>query len=365
MEVLKNSEKFSVFKIREKNKNIILKIAHKDPKKILREVKLLKKLSSSSIFFKSKIPKIINFGLVKKGLSKNKGFYKQDFIKGLTFSQIIQTQKISKKNLGLLIKTLINQFLLITREKKLISKKKNSLNYIKKTIRFEFNKIKKRRLLLNLINSKIITIDGEEYKDIKFYLEGILNSRVLKKLINHHFLAEIGHWNFHGGNIIFPSNKKFGKFHLIDPDATWNFNDPFFSLSRFIYTYPHDTMEFDKYSIYSENFRPGNNKDEMNFKCKILWKKEILRKYNVAFNKFFAKDLKANPLFKNLNELEFLRYNLTIILCFIRGINSNYEQKINFLNKKSSIFQNKSIYLYLLTLKRLKSFKNFLDKKYE
>ena len=263
MEVLKNSEKFSVFKIREKNKNIILKIAHKDPKKILREVKLLKKLSISSNFYKSKIPKMINFGLVKKGLSKNKGFYKQDFINGFTFSQIIQKQKISKKNLNLLVKTLI---------------------------------------------------------------------------------------------------KKFGKFHLIDPDATWNFNDPFFSLSRFIYTFPHDTMEFDKYVIYSENFIPGNNKDKMNFKCKILWKKEVLYKYNVAFNKFFHKNFKINPLFKNLSELEFLRYNLTIILCFIRGINSNYEQKINFLNKTSSIFQNKSIYLYLLTLRRLK---NFLDNKYD
>ena len=365
MEVLKNSEKFSVFKIREKNKNIILKIAHKDPKKILREVKLLKKLSISSNFYKSKIPKMINFGLVKKGLSKNKGFYKQDFINGFTFSQIIQKQKISKKNLNLLVKTLINKFLLITREKKLISKRKNSLTQIKKLIKTEFSKIKNKGLLLNLINSKIINIDGEEYKNIRFYLEYIFNSRKLKKLNNCQFLAEIGHWNFHGGNIIFPPNKKFGKFHLIDPDATWNFNDPFFSLSRFIYTFPHDTMEFDKYVIYSENFRPGNNKDKMNFKCKILWKKEVLYKYNVAFNKFFHKNFKINPLFKNLSELEFLRYNLTIILCFIRGINSNYEQKINFLNKKSSIFQNKSIYLYLLTLRRLKSFKNFLDNKYD
>ena len=46
----------------------------------------------------------------------------------------------------------------------------------------------------------------------------------------------------------------------------------------------------------------------------------------------------------SLTDEEYLRYNLTLILCFMRGINSNYEQKINFLNKKSSIFQNKSIY---------------------
>jgi hypothetical protein len=366
MEVLKNSEKFSVFRIKQKNKKeVVIKIAHKNPKKILREIKLLKKLCLLSKFFKSRIPKIINSGIIKRGPSKNKGYYKQNYIKGFTFSQIIQNKKISKNNLNFLLKNLLDQFVFITRDTKQISKKNNSLKYIKNLIKIELVKLRKKNLLLNVVKSKNIYIEGKKYNNIKFYLDNILNSRIIKNLNNHKFLAEIGHWNFHGGNIIFPTKKNYKKFHLIDPDATWKFNDPFFSLSRFIYTFPHDTMENDKYSISSNNFKLGSDQKKINFKIKNLWRKNVQNNYIIAFGKFYSQNFKNNPLFKALTDEEYLRYNLTLILCFMRGINSNYEQKINFLNKKSSIFQNKSIYLYLLTLINLRNFKNFINYKYD
>ena len=52
MLILKNSEKYTVFKIKKKNKNLILKISNRGPEKITREVKHIQKLKNSSDFFK-------------------------------------------------------------------------------------------------------------------------------------------------------------------------------------------------------------------------------------------------------------------------------------------------------------------------
>ena len=82
----------------------------------------------------------------------------------------------------------------------------------------------------------------------------------------------------------------------------------------------------------------------------------ITKKYKDVFSQFYSKNFMKNILFDNLNRVEYLRFNLTLILCFIRGVNSNFESKINFLDKKTSVFQNKSIYLYLLSLIMLERF---------
>ena len=207
-----------------------------------------------------------------------------------------------------------------------------------------------------------IYINKKKYKNINFYLKKIFSAKKIKSLNKEFFfLSNIGHWNFHGGNIIFPNPKNYNNFNLIDPDATWNLNDPFFSLARFVYTYPHDTMEYNKYSIYSETFGKNKNGNKISFKINILWKKKVDQKYKSIFSQFYEKNIKRSLLQKYLNEKEYLRYNLALILCFMRGINSNFEEKLNFLNNKNFIFQNKSIYLYLLTLERLESLKKYLD----
>ena len=368
MIILKNSEKFSVFKTTDKNnKNIILKIANKNPRKILREIKLIKILCSSSKFFKNSIPDILEHGYFKKGLFKNKGYYKQKYIPGLTFSQIIQNEPISKVKLQTILKILIKKFLVPIRGSKFIKNKRNPANLLSKMIYFEYKKITDKYLLSSLEKSKSIYIDRQKYKNIKFYLKKILNSKSIKKLNKEFFfLSDIGHWNFHGGNIIFPNKKNYNNFSLIDPDATWDLNDPFFSLERFIYTYPHDTMEYNKYLIYSYNLQKIENKNKLIFKHKTLWKKNTSKKYNYVFSEFYKKNFKKKNLLQNsLNKKEYLRYNLSLILCFMRGINSNFEPKLNFLDKKAFIFQNKGIYLYLLTLERLKILENYLDQKNE
>ncbi len=362
MIILKNSEKFTVFKTKDKNyKNVVIKIALKKPDKIFREIKLIKKLMQSSSFFKKRIPTIIEQGYFKKGIYKNKGFYKQNFVPGLTFSEIIQNQKIASKDLSLILKTLIKQFLLPIRKSNFKKTKKQSA-HMNNLIKIEYSKITTKNLLSNLEKSKNILINGKKYKNMGFYLQKVFKSKILKTLDRERpFLSNLGHWNFHGGNIIFPSKKNYKNFFIIDPDATWNLNDPFFSLARFVYTYPHDTMEYNKYSIYSDTFKKIKKTNTIKFKTNILWKTNIDKKYKDVFSQFYSKNFMKNILFDNLNRVEYLRFNLTLILCFIRGVNSNFESKINFLDKKTSVFQNKSIYLYLLSLIMLERFINHIN----
>ena len=363
IKVFKNSEKFFIFRSKENNKYKVFKIAHKNPNKLMQEVKLLKKLINSSKILNKKIPKIFKHGLIKKGMHAKKGYYVIDYVKGFTFTEII------KKNLctyGLLNKIhnyTFQNFLQILREKK--EKKKNTLNTslnIKKLIFIELEKIKKKDILRRIYDQKKIKVDDLEYYNLTYYLNIILNSKAFKKIYkNNFYLSNIGHWNFHGGNIIYPNiNKNIKTFYLIDPDATWKINDPFFSIARYVYTYPHDTIENKKYYIVSKFF--NNLKSAKHtFKTKIIWSSIIKKKYENNFSEFFTfKDKKKLNL---LNENEKFRLKICILLCLLRGINSNFEKRIQIIDDKGVKFKNDSIYIFLTLLKFLKTFTNEIKKK--
>ena len=55
----------------------------------------------------------------------------------------------------------------------------------------------------------------------------IFKSKKVKSMIKKYkYTCSLNHWNFHGGNIIFPQ-KKINDFKIIDPDSSWKINDPF------------------------------------------------------------------------------------------------------------------------------------------
>ena len=89
---------------------------------------------------------------------------------------------------------------------------------------------------------------------------------------------------------------------------------------------------------------------------KQTWSKKIKKNYENIFNNFFNKFDNKNLFNQKLSELEFLRFNLSLILCFLRGINANHQPKINFLTYKSNNFQNKGLYIYLFFLIYLNRF---------
>ena len=52
-----------------------------------------------------------------------------------------------------------------------------------------------------------------------------------------------------------------------------------------------------------------------------------------------------------MDRIEKFRFNLSYLLCLVRGINANYEEKIFFLNNDSELLQNNGIFFSLLAIK--------------
>ena len=357
VKILKNSEKYTVFKITKNKKNFILKVSNRSPNKILREIYHIKKLKKSSKFFDEKIPKIVKHGKIKRGINKNKGFYEMSFVKGPTLSELFQLNLFNKEKRVKIFWDLSQILIKEIRSAKYLKLKKNeSFKLFKKLIDIEYKKIIEKDFFKNLLSRKKILINNNSFLNINNCLKKILSSKKIKLASkNYNYLSKNNHWNFHGGNIIFPSYK-IRNFSIIDPDSSWSYNDPFFSIARLIYTFPHDTMEYDKYYLQSDDFFRKNKKKPISFKIKYTWGKKIYHNYVNVFKDFFNYFDKKNFFYKRLNNIEFIRLNLSLILCFLRGINANHQPKINFLKKKSNNFQNKGLYIYLFFLIYLNKF---------
>ena len=58
----------------------------------------------------------------------------------------------------------------------------------------------------------------------------------------------------------------------------------------------------------------------------------------------------VNIIKKKINRYEKFRFNLSYLLCLLRGINANYDEKITFLKNKNDLLQNNGIFLSLLAI---------------
>ena len=98
---------------------------------------------------------------------------------------------------------------------------------------------------------RTLKIENKYYQKLENSLDKIFSKKVFLDLDNQDkFLVDMGHFNFHGENILISDLKKLDKFKLIDPDTRWKILDPMFSMARYFYTYLH---------IYGNHFYKQNN----------------------------------------------------------------------------------------------------------
>ena len=189
-----------------------------------------------------------------------------------------------------------------------------------------------------------IKINKKKLLNIEKSIDKILSSEAFYKLDNiNPFLSTLGHFNFHGENIIVKNMSNFDNFKLIDPDPRWKIQDPFFSMARFYYTLDHDTNEKNQYHIYSNLFNKTKNTKSLEFNIKYLWDKKTINAYKLIFDK--------QQYENTLDDLSKFRFNISYLLCLLRGINANYEEKIAFITKDLKIFQNSGIFFSLNLIK--------------
>ena len=77
----------------------MLKVSNRSPSKIFREINHIKKLKKNiKFFFSQKIPSIVKYGKIKKGINKHKGYYQMIYVKGPTLSEIFQKNQFYNIN---------------------------------------------------------------------------------------------------------------------------------------------------------------------------------------------------------------------------------------------------------------------------
>ena len=87
---------------------------------------------------------------------------------------------------------------------------------------------------------------------------------------------------------------------------------------------------------------PAYHPYNVNFKTQ-KWKKESKDFLTVDYI-FYNNNL----IKKKINRVEKLRFNLSYLLCLMRGVNANYEEKITFFKNKNDLLQNNGIFFSLL-----------------
>ena len=336
--ILKSNDKYLIIN---KNNKHIFKISQRAGTNLENEYNIIEQLRAKSKSYNKILP--ITLVNKKKISSLGKFFYVQNYVKGFTFTKIL-SKKLNSKELDNLDK-IKKRIYEISKENLNLNSNHAPLSLFTKLIMNEFEIMKKKTHLSFLYENKDIIINNIRYKNFNNLLYKVLQSKKMEIVnSNKNYFSFLGHFNFHGENILIENLKKSSNFFIIDPDPRWQCLDPMFSLARFFYTFDHDTFEKKKYIINS-NLLNLSKKKKYIFKIKHMWKK--LPYYN------YRKILNRKKFFKHETNFYRARFNLNYLLCLMRGVNSNYDENIDFPSKKINYFRHSSIYLSLITIKFL------------
>ncbi|MCH7549953.1 MAG: RHS repeat protein [Candidatus Krumholzibacteriota bacterium] len=176
------------------------------------------------------------------------------------------------------------------------------------------------------------------------------------------FISDLGHWNFHGDNIILKDLGKPYAFRVIDPDINLERCDPLFGIARLFYSFPHDTADYHQYVIQAPIFA-SSEADRVDFLVDFLWPRLVYEKYARLFSCVYELDdgqLRSIDNRLSLSALMF-RLKLNYLYCVMRGVNANYDERIEFVDRNITEFRNKAIFLYLQALVFAAHLKEFVD----
>ena len=341
--VIKSSDSNLIMSMHEGKNVDILKIAQRGNDSLQREYETILKLKKFSRVYDNIIPKIYLDKKIKSSYLQNRFFYFQKYYPGLTLSALVQQNKIRNTNAKKISEAIIKKLVAISKEdlKNCVNEKPSEI--FRKLLMTEFQNIIKRPHLKFLSSKLSLKIGNRFYNKLESSLDKIFSKKSFINLDKQEkFLVDTGHFNFHGENILISDVTKPDQFKLIDPDTRWKVIDPMFSLARYFYTYWHDTGEKKKYYIKCNIYDFEKKNKNFYFKTEVLWPDKINNVYEKMFD---VKLLKSK-----LNKIDKLRFNLSYLLCLMRGINANYEEKINFYNYKNNIFQNNGILFTLLAI---------------
>tara|TARA_Y100000310_G_scaffold325283_1_gene388528 strand:+ start:370 stop:1503 length:1134 start_codon:yes stop_codon:yes gene_type:complete len=348
--VFKSSEKYIIGIVNNQSgESFVLKISNKNNEELNKEINRISELRSQYDFMRERLGPVADHGVFEKGYHKGKCYYLYPLIDGDTFSHFVQKPSIDHSKIEKIFKLICTETLRFCREHKFDSRyDQSSGSFIKSLIKQSIDKLNDFLSVRALLELGNLTINKCKETNIKEVVYQILDHSAVKKLDElNSFVSEVGHWNFHGDNLIIKDLSSPNSFSVIDPDIHIDTCDSLFTLARFLYTYPHDTADYSQYVIESNYLFP-NKDDNCYFNIKTLWPQVVSQLYSELFDPFLDQaSFRINRIIPDIGDDELLRLQLNYLLCLLRGITANYESKFTIPSNNLSFFQNKGIFLYL------------------
>ncbi len=229
---------------------------------------------------------------------------------------------------------------------------KKSGDFLKQAVQSELNRFTKLKNISYLCELNEIIINGQSYQSFAKTLDIIFHSKIFNDLnAQPSFISALGHWNFHGDNVILGESENIEEFKVIDPDISIGDCDPLFGIARFLYSLPHDTADYIQYINFSKVFLPSAE-TPVEFRVRSLWPEAVHQNYQRLFCSFYEKDglvmAEMDSRYKKGHLLN--RLKLCFLYCLMRGVSANYREEIEFIDGRITEFRNKSIFLYLQAL---------------
>lgn len=348
--ILKNSDQYLIFSCTEGNNRCVYKMSYTNNDKLFKEMYRLQTLKNAYPKLSARLPEIHSHGTIAAGIHTGRAYFIQEHIPGITFSHYVQTNNPSGAEFTTVIKTLINTLVDIALDHTANpAYDHRSGSWLKEAIQYEYNRIQALPNISHIANLPSLIIDGVVYQPLHEAMSRLFSLNQWTQLDSvPSFISSLGHWNFHGDNVMFDEPGNVQNFKVIDPDVKIDECDPLFGLARFFYSFPHDTVDYVQYLIHSDVFS-GTSTHSNEFRITYLWPQVVYQHYASLLDMVTSQHKPALVTLDGrfaVPEL-YTRLQLCMLYCLIRGVYANYEEEIEFVGGRLTEFRNKSIYLYL------------------
>ena len=147
---------------------------------------------------------ILDTGTCESGISAGKRFYIQEFLQGKTFSQHLRDKTNDLVTVEKAFETVVSELVSSVDEHRVhTSDKATYVRFLSRQVKSELSTISQLPFLGFLANCQEIVTNGIPYRGLNEAVKIILSADHLNEEgppIG--ILSDLGHWNFHGDNII-------------------------------------------------------------------------------------------------------------------------------------------------------------------
>jgi hypothetical protein len=328
---------------------VVCKIAKEDNSKVQREVDRICSLKERYSHLERWMPDFLGEGIIQGGVLEGHLFYLQNFISGPTLSQWLQQQTPANGNEDILATTrgVVSKLLDHVEDHTPID---SGRGWFDGMIHAALTRILEIPLVGDIARLPDVTVNGHVRRGLRNSIESVIDSpRFNTTIRENQAISELGHWNFHGENIILNPDLDDG-FAIIDPDVSLNECDPIFGLARLLYTFPHDAAEQVAYLINSDLLMPKGDTIDSRFDVSFIWPEQTLENYRYLYRGIFDGKLpQIHSLDQRFSSDPSLWYRLEIslLLCLLRGVGINYRTHYPLNYGDMVHYQNEAVFLLL------------------